>query len=82
MKLADLLRHCLQKPPVPKEDTPSDQSQADHSLPADPVNSPAARQEIFEERAAIMEYDGELPREQAEALALEEPVRITEEEKR
>jgi len=29
----------------------------------------------FEERAAIMEYDGKLPRERAEALALAETVR-------
>lgn len=36
---------------------------------------------VFEERAAIMEYHGELPRELAEAKALEETVRIMEEEK-
>ena len=35
----------------------------------------------FEERAAIMEYHGELPRELAEAKALEETVRMMEEEK-
>jgi hypothetical protein len=29
-----------------------------------------ARREAFEERAAIMEYDGGLPREEAERLAL------------
>jgi hypothetical protein len=29
------------------------------------------RQETFEERAAIMEYDGRLPRAQAEVLARE-----------
>ena len=30
----------------------------------------------FEERAAIMEYDGGLPREQAEAMALAETIRL------
>jgi len=30
----------------------------------------------FEERAAIMEYDGRMPRERAEALALEETLRL------
>jgi len=36
---------------------------------------------VFEERAAIMEYVGELPRELAEAKALEETVRMMENEK-
>ena len=36
---------------------------------------------VFEERAAIMEYHGELPRELAEAKALDETVRMMEEEK-
>ena len=31
---------------------------------------------VFEERAAIMEYHGELPRELAEARALDETVRM------
>ena len=35
----------------------------------------------FEERAAIMEYDGGLPRERAEAEALAETVRLMEMEK-
>jgi hypothetical protein len=30
----------------------------------------------FEERAAIMEYDGGLPRERAEAMALTETIRL------
>ncbi len=37
---------------------------------------------VFEERAAIMEYHGELPRELAEAKALDETVRMMEAEKR
>ena len=36
---------------------------------------------VFEERAAIMEYHGELPRELAEAKALTETVRMMEGEK-
>ena len=36
---------------------------------------------VFEERAAIMEYHGELPRELAEAKALAETVRMMEAEK-
>ena len=36
---------------------------------------------VFEERAAIMEYHGELPRELAEAKALAETVRLMEAEK-
>ena len=36
---------------------------------------------IFEERAAIMEYHGELPRELAEVKALAETVRMMEAEK-
>ncbi len=36
---------------------------------------------VFEERAAIMEYHGELPRELAEARALTETVRMMEDEK-
>ena len=36
---------------------------------------------VFEERAAIMEYHGELPRELAEAKALTETVRLMEAEK-
>ena len=35
---------------------------------------------VFEERAAIMEYHGELPRELAEAKALTETVRLMEAE--
>ena len=37
---------------------------------------------VFEERAAIMEYHGELPRELAEAKALTETVRLMEAEKK
>jgi len=33
------------------------------------------RQEEYEERAAIMEYDGNLPREEAERLAKEDVMR-------
>ena len=42
-----------------------------HPLVADMVSrlSPALREE-FEERAAIMEFDGQLPRAHAECLAL------------
>lgn len=36
---------------------------------------------VFEERAAIMEYHGNLPRELAEAKALAETVRMMEAEK-
>ena len=36
---------------------------------------------VFEERAAIMEYHGELPRELAEAKALTETVQMMENEK-
>ena len=36
---------------------------------------------VFEERAAIMEHHGELPRELAEAKALAETVRMMENEK-
>ena len=36
---------------------------------------------VFEERAAIMEYHGELPRELAEAKALEEVIRMRKAEK-
>ena len=36
---------------------------------------------VFEERAAIMEYHGDLPRELAEAKALAETVRMMEAEK-
>ena len=36
---------------------------------------------VFEERAAIMEYHGDLPRELAEAKALTETVRMMEAEK-
>lgn len=35
---------------------------------------------VFEERAAIMEYHGNLPRELAEAKALAETVRLMEDE--
>ena len=34
----------------------------------------------FEERAAIMEYDGGLPRERAEAMALAETIRVMREQ--
>ncbi len=37
---------------------------------------------VFEERAAVMEYHGELPKELAEAKALEETIRMMEAEKR
>ena len=36
---------------------------------------------VFEKRAAIMEYHGELPKELAEAKALEETLRLMEAEK-
>ena len=37
---------------------------------------------VFEERAAVMEYHGELPRELAEAEALAEIIRLMEAEKK
>jgi hypothetical protein len=40
-----------------------------------PGDLPADWHFLWDERAAIMEYDGELPRERAEALALAEVVR-------
>jgi len=40
-----------------------------------PGDLPGDLRVAFEERAAIMEYDGGLPRERAEALALDEVVR-------
>jgi hypothetical protein len=36
----------------------------------------------FEERAAIMEYDGGLPREQAESAAMAETIRLMRAEKK
>ncbi len=47
----------------------------------DPDDLPGDWRCVFEERAAIMEYHGELPRELAEAKALEETVRMMEAEK-
>ena len=48
----------------------------------DPDDLPGDGRCGFEERAAIMEYHGELPRELAEAKALEETVGMMEAEKR
>ena len=42
-----------------------------------PDDLPGDLRIAFEERAAIMEYDGGLPRERAEALALAEVLRLT-----
>ena len=47
----------------------------------DPDDLPGDWRCVFEERAAIMEYHGELPRELAEAKALAETVRMMEAEK-
>lgn len=41
-----------------------------------PEDLPAEWHFLWDERAAIMEYDGELPRERAEALALAEIRRL------
>ena len=48
----------------------------------DPDDLPGDWRCVFEERAAIMEYHGELPRELAEAKALTETVRLMEAEKK
>ena len=37
-----------------------------------PSNLPVEWWQLWDERAAIMEYDGNLPRERAEALALDD----------
>ena len=47
----------------------------------DPDDLPGDWRCVFEERAAIMEYHGELPKELAEAKALEETIRMMEAEK-
>ncbi len=47
----------------------------------DPDDLPGDWRCVFEERAAIMEYHGKLPRELAEAKALAETVRMMEAEK-
>ena len=47
----------------------------------DPDDLPGDWRCVFEERAAIMEYHGELPRELAEAEALAETVQLMEAEK-
>ncbi len=80
MKLSKLLGHCLGKPPtsdavgqeasgtiapVPTEHPQQSPTHAGNYPAADPVD----RQEIYEERAAIMEYHGELTRKKAEAIA-------------
>ena len=38
-------------------------------MPEDFIDDPELLLELFEERAAIMEYEGGMPREQAEMLA-------------
>ena len=48
----------------------------------DPDDLPGHWRCIFEERAAIMEYHGELARELAEAKAMTETVRMMEAEKK
>ena len=47
-----------------------------------PDNLPGDWQYMFEERAGIMEYHGELPRRLAETRALEETVRLMGAEKK
>jgi hypothetical protein len=62
------------------EGTPS----ASQSPPAmsGPDDLPADWRALFEERAAIMEYDGGLLREQAESAAMAETVRLMQAEKK
>jgi hypothetical protein len=50
------------------------------SLPAQISNWPASWRELFAERAAIMEFDALLPRDQAELLAESETRRTADEE--
>ena len=42
------------------------------SFQTQPSNLPVEWWQLWDERAAIMEYDGNLPRERAEALALDD----------
>ncbi len=60
--------------PTAPEKTKQSQSDIDSVTPATPVTPPNDHddeywQEMYEERAAIMEYDGGLLREEAEQLA-------------
>jgi hypothetical protein len=41
-------------------------------LPSDSANLPEVAREVYEERAAIREYDGGLPRDEAERLAIDD----------
>jgi hypothetical protein len=60
--------------PIVSENTKQSQGNVEAVTPATPVTPPNDHddeywEEMFEERAAIMEYDGGLPRSEAEQLA-------------
>lgn len=58
------------RPPGQRALTQPEQPTADGAVPGAPAELPIEWHFAWDERAAIMEFDGNLPRERAEALAL------------
>ncbi len=52
--------------------TPADERDESRFSGVYPADLPVEWWQLWDERAAIMEYDGNLPRERAEALALDD----------